>query len=778
MFPGTFVVAMAGLAEALSIPVEWLFQSFERDVYYASDAAANDRFGSGVAVSGDGTRYVTGAPTKNSQQGSVYVFVKDANGDWTEEQIITAGANAENLSYFGESVDINTDGTRIVISHHAATESATSGAGAVYIYSRSGTTWSLEQRLVSSAIGAGLNFGTSVSIDDTGTRVAIGEANAQPGAIHVFSRSGTTWSHEQKVTHSSITGDILGKSISISGNGYYIISGHTQADPDGVSNSGSAWIFSRSGTTWTEQQKLIQNNKAINDNFGKHVKLNYDGSKAFVTAPGHSTDGMISVFSRSGSTWSLDQGLILTDDQDLNDNNGTHLLGRALDITDDGSYILAGSLSYNGLDTQSEGAAYLFKYNEDTSLYELNFKFRGHRGDRFSDAYTLDAANAVAISSDGSICVVGEGGNGDNLDDAGAVYVFDANQDWGNGRDLNWNNEIRQKVWQLDTDSTSLFGHSLNMSGDGKRVVVGAPNYNGDNGYSDEGKIYVYAFENGIWTEELALENPYTGVSNYQNFGESVNIDYTGSRIIVGEIGGVDGTEGRVSIYSRSDTTWTLEDTLTVSGSADMGNSVAFDKNATRAIIGAERAASNFGAAYIFTRSGTSWSLEQTLLASDGASGDQFGGSVDMDETGTRVVIGARADDTGASNNGQVYIFSRSGTTWSEEAVLSASDATSFSSFGSAVDIDGNGDYVVVGAEYQDKDGTITNSGKIYIFERTNTSWSEIKTFRARDNHTDQWFGAAVSIQDDGRSIAVGAPKDHAKGGSTDRGAAYIYEPL
>jgi len=159
---------------------------------------------------------------------------------------------------------------------------------------------------------------------------------------------------------------------------------------------------------------------------------------------------------------------------------------------------------------------------------------------------------------------------------------------------------------------------------------------------------------------------------------------------------------------------WPQQDKVAASdGAADdyFGHSVSIDGD--YALIGAERDDDSGywrGSAYVFKRSGTTWTEEAKLTASDGADGDQFGVSVSID--GDYALIGAYCDDDNGEESGSAYVFKRSGTTWTEEAKLTASDGADGDCFGHSVSIDG--DYALIGAMFDDDNGE--DSGSAYVF--------------------------------------------------------------
>jgi hypothetical protein len=142
-------------------------------------------------------------------------------------------------------------------------------------------------------------------------------------------------------------------------------------------------------------------------------------------------------------------------------------------------------------------------------------------------------------------------------------------------------------------------------------------------------------------------------------------------------------------VFTRTGTTWTQQQKLTASdtGAHDVfGCSVSLSGNT--ALIGAYRDDSYKGSAYVFTCAGSIWTQQQKLLASDGAAGDYFGNRVSLD--GNTALIGAIGDDDNGVNSGSAYVFTRTGTTWTQQQKLTASDGLAGDEFGIYVFLDGN----------------------------------------------------------------------------------------
>ena len=148
-------------------------------------------------------------------------------------------------------------------------------------------------------------------------------------------------------------------------------------------------------------------------------------------------------------------------------------------------------------------------------------------------------------------------------------------------------------------------------------------------------------------------------------------------------------------------------------------------------------------------RSGTTWTQQQKLTASDGASEDRFGYSVSL--SGDYALIGASFVDDNGSESGSAYVFVRSGTTWTQQQKLTASDGAANDHFGYSVSL--SGDCALIGAWGDDDSGS--ESGSAYVFVRSGTTWTEQQKLTASDGASTDLFGYSVSISGD--TAIVGA---------------------
>ncbi|MFV2068166.1 MAG: S8 family serine peptidase, partial [Pirellulales bacterium] len=316
---------------------------------------------------------------------------------------------------------------------------------------------------------------------------------------------------------------------------------------------------------------------------------------------------------------------------------------------------------------------------------------------------------------------------------------------------------------------TLLSGEGLDGSGDqygwsvdvdGNWAVVGA--YYDDQEAGNAGAAYVLEKTAGGWVQRTKIIADDAQASDY--FGYSVAI--SGNTIVVGahyedERG---GDAGAAYIFTGSGSVWTQQQKMTASdGAAGDRFGASVDIDGDTVVVGAQFDDSYTGSAYVFTRTASVWSQDQKLLAADGAVADYFGYSVGID--GDTVVVGAYYDDDKGGNSGSAYVFTRTGSVWSQEQKLLAADGVASDRFGISVGIDA--DTVVVGAYYDDD-----KEGSAYIFERTDFGWVQQDKLTASDGAASDYFGYSVDIVAD--TVVVGAYWDDDKGAAS--GSAYVFE--
>lgn len=231
-----------------------------------ADIVAGAAFGSSVDVSGN--TLVATAP--GPEPGAAYIFVSSGAG-WSQQAKLTpsGGTSGER---FGLSASLS--GDRLAV----GADQAGVGAGAVYVFVRSGTTWTQEARLTAADAVAHDAFGSSVSLDaDTllagaPFKHASALGSYANGAAYVFTRDAGGWSQQAKLLPAaSANGDLFGFAVDVAGDRAVI------GVPYAASSQGAAYVFARSGTSWTQQAELTATGGVIGDEFGWSVAQNDNG---------------------------------------------------------------------------------------------------------------------------------------------------------------------------------------------------------------------------------------------------------------------------------------------------------------------------------------------------------------------------------------------------------------------------------------------------------------------------------------------------------------------
>jgi hypothetical protein len=313
------------------------------------------------------------------------------------------------------------------------------------------------------------------------------------------------------------------------------------------------------------------------------------------------------------------------------------------------------------------------------------------------------------------------------------------------------------------------FGFCASISGN--YAVIGAP-FDNVGANVNQGSAYVFFRNGSVWSQQAKLVAS-DGAGN-DLFGYSVSI--SGSYVIVGAY--QDNTPtvdaGSAYVFLRTGTTWAEQAKLTASNAAmddHFGFSVSI--NGSYAVVGAKDddigADVDEGSAYFFHRIGTVWTEEDNVIAPFGAAGDFFGFSVAI--SGDFALVGANEDDVGTSlNQGSVHVYSRNGTNWEYHAALNYPFSTDDAHFGEAVALDGN--YAVIGTPF----ATSYAGSAAYIFIRSGTVWSQQAILVANPivfSAPVNLFGISVAI--DGDYVLIGATEVDI-GANNHQGAAYLFK--
>ena len=381
------------------------------------------------------------------------------------------------------------------------------------------TTGTQQAKLQSSDIQDTDQFGKDVSLSGDGNTAIVGTPGEDTGgynagAAYIFTRSGSTWTQQAKIQASDAQeSDSFGHVTALSLDGNTAIVGAPNEDTGG-SNAGAAYIFTRSGSTWTEQAKIQSFEKQAGDLFGLAVALSNDGNTAIVGAPGEDTHGSNAgagyAFVRSGTTWSS-QGRLPQYYPAAGDN-----FGSATALSGDGNTAIVSTWWKSG----QEGTAYKLTRTGSTWAHAQEFHFPGHTANGFSRF-----GWACDISSDGTTIVVSSvlGGTG------GLVYIYTNTS----------NVQLQATLQSLDIESNDSFGRDVSISSDGNTVVVGAIGED-DGAIGAVGATYIFTRDGTTWTQQKKLQHEGVRVSG-DFFGYSVAIS-DDSRTVISGAYNVDST--------------------------------------------------------------------------------------------------------------------------------------------------------------------------------------------------------------------------------------------
>lgn len=421
-------------------------------------------------------------------------------------------------------------------------------------------------------------------------------------------------------------------------------------------------------------------------------------------------------------------------------------------------------------------------------------------GDHFACGGSLPGhiGNALTISADGNTIAVGaphessaaSGING-NADDnslyaSGAVYVFVRS---GNA----WVQQAYIKA--SNPGQSDLFGMTVALSADGNVMAVAAPwersaatGINGDqndDSLSQAGAAYVFVRSGDSWSQQAYVKASNTGRA-------------PGEDEVIG-----DGDQFGLSLALSGDGT-----TMAVGASTE--DSAATGINGDQA----DDSATSAGAVYVFSRTGNSWAQQAYVKGANTGGGDLFGYGVGLSNDGDTLVAagydedgagrGVNPDlaDGGRNGSGAIYVFSRTGTTWSQDAYLKGSRSEGNDALGYSLAISGDGSTIVAGAGDEsclvgginpagcdaDKpdDASGGSAGAAYVWGRSGNTWAEQAFLKASNPNLQDWFAARIAVSGDGNTVLVGAPMEdsNARGvngggqqdnSATESGAAYLY---
>lgn len=441
-------------------------------------------------------------------------------------------SNTKEGHAFGSSVAI--DGDTLVIgapNEDGSSSNTTNNTGGVYVFIRQGASWTQQAILHSSPEYSAQYLGTKVAISGD-TIVAWGPTPAaMTGAVYIFTRTGTTWSQQARLTPAVLSsGDAFGGSIAIEGD--ILVIGAPQEDSENLdpnnnsaTNAGSAYIFTRQDNLWTQQAYLKAPVIEEWDYFGSSVSISegtvvVGAQDIYVSGGGIESIGAAHVFVQDGPGWSLQATLAASNGED-NDR-----FGSSIDISgdicvvgapfEDSSAIGVEGDQFNN-DEEDSGAAYVFVRNGSSWIQSAYLKASNTKSE-------ANFGSVVSISGDSIVIGAPYEGNDATGDSgtmiaAGAVYHYKYNRGW----------EIKY-IKATNIDRYDQFGSSVDIQND--RIIVGAPgessNATGVNG--DQSNNTAQASGAGY----IFFENPMLEIVHIE-FNQSVQDEENSVKLIAGK---------------------------------------------------------------------------------------------------------------------------------------------------------------------------------------------------------------------------------------------------
>jgi hypothetical protein len=396
-----------------------------------------------------------------------------------------------------------------------------------------------------------------------------------------------------KLTPSDETGKgFFGARVALSADGNTALIGAWRDDPGSAQCTcgyGAVWVFTRSGSTWTQRgAKLTPSDESGRADFGFSVALSSNGNTALIGAPEDNSRGAAWVFTRTGSTWTQ-RGAKLTP----SDQTDTGAFGWSVALSSNGNTALIGDLG----DNSGRGAAWLFKRSGGAWTQQ------GAKLTASDESGAGDFGSSVALSSNGSTALIGalRDNNGH-----GAAWVFKRS---GGA----WTQQ-GAKLTPSDESGAGDFGFSVALSSDGDTALIGAPDDNNPNGGA-----WVFARSSSPWAQQGGkLTEPKSAL-----FGLSTALSANGETALIGGLGNFGN--GAASVFTRSSSTWaqqggqlapsheSIEGAFGLSAALSADGNIALiggplDRGAQAGKIRATWPWGGYGAAWVFTRSGSTWS--------------------------------------------------------------------------------------------------------------------------------------------------------------------------
>jgi hypothetical protein len=399
-----------------------------------------------------------------------------------------------------------------------------------------------------------------------------------------------------------------------------------------------------------------------------------------------------------------------------------------------------------------QGGRVLLRVNSRGAAYPLRIDPLVQQGEKLTSGETLHGlygelfGASVALSADGNTALIGAP---QTLETPGAAWVFTRSGS-------SWALQGPKLVGSGQSGDGQFFGASVALSADGNTALIGGSQDNFSNGAA-----WVFTRSGSTWTQQGAKLTG-TGVSGVAFFGASVALSADGNTALIGGY-----LNGAAWVFTRSGSSWTQQGAELTAGEGEFGRSVALSADGNTALIGAPRESAAAGSAWVFTRSGSTWTQQGAKLTGTGQSGSgedggTFGASVSLSSDGNTALIGGPLDN---GSIGGAWVFTRSGSTWTQQgAKLTGADEIGMGRFGESVALSSDGNTALIGGPTDEPampNPEVVNNGAAWIFTRSGETWTQQGAkLTGTGEYSVSDFGTQVALSADASTALIGDPLD------------------
>ncbi len=382
----------------------------QADLLGGPEESVEARFGRSVALSADGSTAIVGAPNDGNGLGAVWIFERSGSG-WSQQGPKLLGGGAKE-AHVGVSVSLSADGNTALAGGPGDSE----GNGAMWVFERSGSSWGAQGlKLTGTGETANIHFGNSVALSGDGSTALAGSRDTEHvGAAWVFVRSGSGWAQQGERltdTEAAPSPPQFGYSVALSGDGSTALIG----GPSDDSGTGAAWLFTRSGSSWTQDGAKLTGvespgGEPRRGKFGYSVALRADGKTALAGAPGDS--------GRRGAVWAFAEPALLPAVTGVTPSSGPLSGGTSVTIA---GRLLAGATAVTFESAHAASPALSFEVTPAGSISAVAPPSPSGRPGAVYVRVTGPSGTSPATASAIFTYVSGAGGSSVSIDPAGTV---------------------------------------------------------------------------------------------------------------------------------------------------------------------------------------------------------------------------------------------------------------------------------------------------------------------------------------------------------------------